>query len=71
MGIRVCSFSMAKPKENPHRVVTFLSNWQMSLLRKISDQNYRAPISSLVRQAVQEFCQKHLPKHLPEARKKA
>jgi hypothetical protein len=50
---------MAKPKENPHRVVTFLSDWQISVLRKISKKNYNAPISALVRESVQEFCTRH------------
>jgi hypothetical protein len=49
---------MAKPKENPNRVVTFLSNRQMSVLQKVSDRSYGAPISALVRQAVDDFCKK-------------
>jgi len=46
---------VAKPKENPHRIVTFLSDRQMAGLKKISAQNYDAPISALVRTAVEEF----------------
>jgi hypothetical protein len=49
---------MAKPVENPNRVVTFLSNRQMSILKKLSDRSYGAPISALVRQAVEDFCNK-------------
>jgi hypothetical protein len=52
-------FAMAKPKENPHRVVTFLSDKQMATLQKISAKNFNAPISSLVRKGVEEFCKKH------------
>jgi len=50
---------MAKPKENPHRIVTFLSDTQMAVLRKISARNYGTPISALVRKAVDEFCTRH------------
>ena len=49
-----CVF-MAKPKENPHRIVTFLSDRQMGVLKKISARNFNAPISALVRTAVEEF----------------
>jgi hypothetical protein len=52
-------FVMARPKENPHRVVTFLSDKHMATLQKISAKNFNAPISSLVRQGVDEFCKKH------------
>jgi hypothetical protein len=53
---------MAKPTENPHRIVTFLSDRQMAVLKKISKANYGAPISALVRTAVEEFVEKKAKK---------
>ena len=53
---------MAKPKENPHRIVTFLSDAQMDVLKRISKDNYDAPISSLVRRAVEEFVTRYAKK---------
>ncbi len=50
---------MAKQKETPHRVIAFLTDKQMETLKKISAAHYDAPISALVRQAVDEFCQKN------------
>jgi hypothetical protein len=55
----VYSVGMAKQKENPNRVITFLTDKQMAVLKKISAAHYGAPMSALVRQAVEEFCQKH------------
>jgi hypothetical protein len=46
---------MARLKVNTHRVVTFLSDWQMKTLRRIS----KRPTSALVRDAVTEFCKRH------------
>jgi hypothetical protein len=53
---------MAKPKENPHRIVTFLSDRQMAVLKRMSKENYGAPISALVRTAVEEFVAKRAKK---------
>lgn len=49
---------MAKQTEYPNRVITFLSDKQMVVLKKISAESYDVPISSLVRKAVDDFCQK-------------
>jgi hypothetical protein len=49
---------MSKPKVHPNRVIAFLTDKQMATLKKISAAGYGTPISALVRQAVEEFCQK-------------
>jgi len=54
--------TMAKPKENPHRVVTFLNDRQMAALKKISAANFSAPVSALVRTAVNEFVMRKVKK---------
>lgn len=45
---------MAKPKKNTHRVVTFLSDEEWNVLRRIHQETL-APVSALVRKAVQKF----------------
>jgi hypothetical protein len=45
---------MARPKANPNRIVAFLNDKQMAALKKISERNL-APVSALVRKAVDEF----------------
>jgi len=47
-----------RKSEFPHRVVTFLSDRQMNVLKKLSQVSYGTPISALVRRAVEEFCKK-------------
>jgi hypothetical protein len=53
---------VAKPKENPHRIVTFLNDRQMAVLKKISAANFNASISALVRTAVEEFVKRQSKK---------
>jgi len=53
---------MAKLKENPHRVVTFLGDKQMAALKRISADNMGAPISALVRRAVDVFIEREKKK---------
>ena len=50
---------MSRPKKNPNRIVSFVSNEQMKDLRSISERNFGAPISSLVRRAIEEFITKN------------
>jgi hypothetical protein len=50
---------MAKPEQNPNRVVTFLSDRELAILKKISERNMGVPISALIRRAVEEFCKKN------------
>jgi hypothetical protein len=55
---------MAKPTENqnPNRIVTFLSDTHMAALKKISEANFNAPISALIRTAVEEFVERQAKK---------
>jgi hypothetical protein len=50
---------MVRPKKNPNRIVSFVSDEQMKELRKISEDNFGAPISLLVRRAIEEFITKN------------
>ena len=46
--------ALGRPSKNPNRIVAFLNDEQMAALKKISERNL-APVSALVRKAVEEF----------------
>jgi hypothetical protein len=50
----------ATSKENLVRVITFIQPETMEALKQISSKNFYAPISGLVRAAVEEFVKRHL-----------
>jgi hypothetical protein len=50
---------MPRPKKNPNRIVSFVSDEQVKDLKKISEENFGTPISSLVRRAIEEFILKN------------
>jgi hypothetical protein len=45
---------MARPIQNPNRIITFLTNRQVAVLRKLAKKR-KTTVSALVREAVEYF----------------